>query len=87
MGLSYFNVESDEFRMLPTEAGTFEERLGGFQVFVTHQSRQLVYNQFSFQHHPEIYLLDLEGSAPKAVSEFNTEVAAVNQIRVDEVSF
>ena len=87
MSLSYFNVESGEFRVLPTEAGTFGERLVGFQVFATHQSRQLVYNQSSFQHPPEIYLLDLEGNAPKALSAFNTEVAAVNQIRVDEVSF
>ena len=87
MRLSYFNVESGEFRVLPTEAGTFGERLLGFQVFATHQSRQLVYNQSSFQHPPEIYLLDLEGSAPKALSAFNTDVAAVNQIRVDEVSF
>ncbi|HET6823913.1 MAG TPA: prolyl oligopeptidase family serine peptidase, partial [Anaerolineales bacterium] len=87
MRLSYFNVESGEFRILPTGAGTFGERLIGFQVFATHQSRQLVYNQSSFEHPSEIYLLDLEGSAPKALSAFNTEVAAVNQIRVDEVSF
>ena len=87
MRLSYFNVESGEFRVLPTEAGTFGERLMGFQVFATHESRQVVYNQSSFQHPPEIYLLDLEGSAPKALSAFNTDVAAVNQIRVDEVSF
>lgn len=87
MRLSYFNLESNEFRVLPTEAGTFAERLGGFQVFATHQSRQLVYNQSSFQRPPEIYLLDLDDSAPRALSEFNAEVAAVNQIRVDEVSF
>ena len=87
MRLSYFHVESGEFRVLPTEAGTFGERLVGFQVFATHQNRQLVYSQSSFQHPPEIYLLDLEGSAPKALSAFNAEVAAVNQIRVDEVSF
>ena len=73
--------------MLPSEAGTFAERSGGFQVFATHQSRQLVYNQSSFQHPPEIYLLELEGSEPKALSQFNAEVAAANQIRVDEVSF
>ena len=87
MSLSYFNLQSGEFRMLPTEAGTFAERSGGFQVFATHQSRQLVYNQSSFQHPSEIYLLDLENSKPKPLSQFNAEVAAGNQIRVDEVSF
>jgi dipeptidyl aminopeptidase/acylaminoacyl peptidase len=56
-------------------------------VFATHQSRQLVYNQSSFQRPPEIYLLDLEDSAPKLLSQFNAEAAATNQIRVDEVSF
>ena len=87
MRLSYFNLQSGEFRMLPTEAGTFGERSGGFQVFATHQSRQLIYNQSSFQHPSEIYLLELEGSKPKPLSQFNSEVAAANQIRVDEVSF
>ncbi len=87
MHLSYFNLQSDEFRMLPTEAGTFGERSGGFQVFATHQSRRLIYNQSSFQHPPEIYLLELEGSEPKPLSQFNSEVAAANQIRVNEVSF
>lgn len=87
MHLSYFNVESGEFRVLPSEAGTFAERSGGFQVFATHQSRKLIYNQSSFQHPSEIYALDLEGSAPKPLSQFNAAAAAANQIRVDEVSF
>ena len=87
MRLSYFNLGSGEFRVLPTEAGTFAERQGGFQVFATHQSRQLVYNQSSFQHPSEIYLLGLDGSEPKPFSRFNTAAAAANQIRVDEVSF
>jgi dipeptidyl aminopeptidase/acylaminoacyl peptidase len=87
MRLSYFNLQSGEFRTLPTEAGTFAERSGGFQVFATHQSRQLIYNQSSFQHPSEIYRLDLEASAPVALSQFNAEAAAANQIRVDEVSF
>ena len=87
MRLFYFNLQSGEFRMLPSEAGTFAQRSGGFQVFATHKSRQLVYNQSSFQHPSEIYLLDPEGSAPKPLSQFNTEAAAANQIRVDEVTF
>lgn len=87
MRLSYFNLQSGEFRLLPTEAGTFAERQGGFQVFATHQSRQLVYNQSSFQHPSEIFRLELDGSKPEHLSRFNTEAAAANQIRVDEVSF
>jgi dipeptidyl aminopeptidase/acylaminoacyl peptidase len=87
MRLSYFNLQSGEFHVLPTHAGTFAERQGGFQVFPTHQSRQIVYNQSSFQHPPEIYLLDLAGSTPQPISQFNTKAAEANQIRVDEVSF
>lgn len=87
MRLSYFNLQSGEFRTLPAETGTFAERSGGFQVFATRQSRQLVYNQSSFRHPSEIYLLELEGSAPKQLSQFNAEAAAANQIRVDEVNF
>jgi dipeptidyl aminopeptidase/acylaminoacyl peptidase len=87
MHLSYFNLRSGEFRRLPAEPGTFAERSGGFQIFPTHQSRRLVYNQSSFQHPSEIYLLELEGSEPKRLSQFNVEAEAANQIRVDEVSF
>jgi hypothetical protein len=87
MRLFYFHLQTEEFRMLPARDGTFAERPGGFQVFATHHSRQLVYNQSSFQHPAEFYLLDLEGSEPKPISQFNDEVAAVNQIRVDEVRF
>ncbi len=87
MRLSYFNLESGEFRVLPAAAGTFAERSGGFQVFATHQSRQLVYNQSSFEHPPELYRLELDANGPKLLSQFNAEAAAANQIRVDEVSF
>jgi dipeptidyl aminopeptidase/acylaminoacyl peptidase len=87
MRLFYYNLQTEEFHMLPAAQGTFAERSGGFQVFATHHSRQLIYNQSSFQHPAEVYLLDLEGSAPRQLSQVNAEVAAVNQIRVDEVSF
>ena len=87
MRLSYFNLESGEFRVLPTEAGTFAERPRGFQVFATHQSRQLIYNQSSFEHPSEIYRLGLDDSAPQPLSRFNAEAASTNEIRVDEVSF
>lgn len=85
--LFYFNLQTGEFRRLPAAAGTFGEAPNGFQVYTTHQSRQLVYNQSSFQHPSEIYRLDLEGSAPQALSQYNAQATAANQIRVDEVSF
>ena len=87
MHLSYFSLESGEFRVLPTQAGTFAGRPSGFQVFATHQSRQLVYNQSSFEHPSEIYRLGLEDSAPQPLTQLNAEAASANQIRVDEVSF
>ncbi len=87
MHLSYFNLESGEFQVLPTAAGTFAERPGGFQVFATHQSRQLIYNHSSFTHPSEIYRLGLDDSAPQPLSQFNAQAAAANQVRVDEVGF
>lgn len=87
MRLYYFNLRSGEFRVLPTEAGTFAERQGGFQFFATHGSQKLVYNQSAFQHPSDIFRLDLDGSEPVQLSRFNIEAAAANQVRVDEVSF
>jgi dipeptidyl aminopeptidase/acylaminoacyl peptidase len=85
--LYYFNHLTDEFRELSTGEGTFGESPSGYQIHATHRSRQLIYNQSSFQHPAEIYRLDVEGSEPQALTTFNTEAAAVNQIRVDKVSF
>jgi dipeptidyl aminopeptidase/acylaminoacyl peptidase len=83
----YFNLLSDEFHILPIGDGTFGESPNGYQVHATHQSRQLIYHQSSFQHPADIYRLDLDGTEPQALTQFNAQAAAVNQIRVDEVSF
>ena len=85
--LYYHNLVSGEFRALPTEAGTFGEAPNGYQVYSTHHTRQLIYNQSSFQRPAEIYRLELEGEAPQALSQYNSPAAAANQIRVDEVTF
>jgi dipeptidyl aminopeptidase/acylaminoacyl peptidase len=85
--LYYFNLLSGEFRMLPTGEGTFGESPNGYQVYATHQSRQLIYNQSSFQHPADVYRLNLDGKEPQALTQFNSQAAAVNRIRVDEVSF
>jgi dipeptidyl aminopeptidase/acylaminoacyl peptidase len=82
-----FNLLSDDFHRLPTEAGTFAESPHGYQVHATHQTRQLVYNHSSFHHPTEIYRLDLDGSKPQVLTRFNSSAAAANQIRVDEVRF
>jgi len=85
--LFYSNLQTGEFRRLPVEPGTFDPGPGGYQVYFTHQSRQVLYTQSSFQHPSEIYRLDLEGSAPQALWQYNAPAVAANQIRVDEVSF
>jgi dipeptidyl aminopeptidase/acylaminoacyl peptidase len=82
-----FDLLSEEFRLLPAGDGSFVEAPTGYQVLATHHTRQLVYNQSSFQHPQEVYKLDLAGDAPQALTQFNSEAAQANQIRVDEVSF
>ncbi|MCC6457491.1 MAG: prolyl oligopeptidase family serine peptidase [Caldilineaceae bacterium] len=77
---------SGEFRRLPTAAGTFADAPYGYQILATHQSRQLIYNQSSFLQPPEIYRLGLDDGEPQALTAINAAAAAVNQIRVSEVS-
>jgi dipeptidyl aminopeptidase/acylaminoacyl peptidase len=86
--LYYVNLLSGEFRQLPTGEGTFEFLPpNGYQVYATRQSRQLIYNQSSFQHPADIYRIDLDGGEPQALTQFNAQAAEANQIRVDEVRF
>ena len=85
--LFYSHLQTGEFRRLPTEPGTFDSGPGGYQVYLTHQSRQVLYTQSSFRHPSEIYRLDLEGDTPQALSQYNTSAVAANHIRVDEVRF
>jgi dipeptidyl aminopeptidase/acylaminoacyl peptidase len=87
VNLFYSNLQTREFRRLPTDSGSFDPGPGGYQVHFTHQSRQVLYTQSSFHHPSEIYRLDMEGSAPQALSQYNAPAMAANQIRVDEVSF
>jgi dipeptidyl aminopeptidase/acylaminoacyl peptidase len=85
--LYYINLLSDEFRQLPTGDGTFEFSPYGYQVYATYQSRQLIYNQSSFQHPADVYRLNLDGGEPQALTQYNSQAAEANHIRVDEVSF
>ncbi|HET9907029.1 MAG TPA: prolyl oligopeptidase family serine peptidase [Anaerolineales bacterium] len=87
MHLFYSNLATGEFRRLPTEPGTFDMAPGGYQVYFTHQSRQVLYTQSSFQHPSEIHRLDLDGGAPQLLLKYNDSAVAANQIRVDEVRF
>lgn len=80
-----FNLLSDEFRVLQPDVGTFVESPNGYQVHATHHSRQLIYNQSSFLNPPEVYRLDLEGGQPQALTQYNTEAAEANHIRVDQI--
>ena len=85
--LFYFHLQTGEFRRLPTEPGTFDSGLGGYQIYLTHRSRQVLYTQSSFEHPPEIYRLGLEDGVPQALSHYNAPAIEANQIRVDEVRF
>jgi dipeptidyl aminopeptidase/acylaminoacyl peptidase len=85
--LFYANLKTGEFRRLPTEPGTFDMAPGGYQVYLTHQSRQVLYAQSSFKHPTEIYRLDLDGGAPEVLLKDNDAAIVANQIRVDEVRF
>lgn len=83
----YSNLETGEFRRLATDPGTFDAGPGGSQIYATQHSRQVIYNQSSFEHPSEIYRLDLEGHAPQVLVQANAPTVAANQIRVDEVRF
>lgn len=83
----YSNLETGEFRRLATDPGTFDAGPGGSQIYATWHSRQVIYNQSSFEHPSEIYRLDLEGHAPQVLVQANALTVAANQIRVDEVRF
>ncbi len=79
--LYYYNLGSQEFRQLSLWDGTY------LQVRASHHSRQLVYIFSSYQHPPEIYRIGWDGSALAALSYHNIEREALNNIRVDPVSF
>jgi dipeptidyl aminopeptidase/acylaminoacyl peptidase len=84
--LFYFNLQTDEFRVLPTGEGSFGEAPQGFQVYASNTSRQIVYNQSSFLRPAELYRLDIDGGEAQMLTNFNAQAAEANNIRVDEIS-
>jgi len=84
--LHYYNRTTGEFRTLPTAEGSFAEAPGGYQVYATHQSRQLVFNHSSFQHPPELYRIGWDGQPLRQLTHVNNRAAATNRIRVDQVT-
>ena len=84
-GLNYrmfrYNVAQNEFNAVPTSPGTI------YTALPTNTTQQLVFLLSSFQHPPELYKTNWTGTTTTQVTNNNAAIKALNQIRVDEVSF
>jgi dipeptidyl aminopeptidase/acylaminoacyl peptidase len=75
-------LDVGKLRPLPLVEGSFAEGPQGYQVLVTHHSRQLVFVHSSFQRPPEVYRMELADGETQQLTRLNGAVAALNQIRV-----
>lgn len=81
--LYYYNRRSGEFRVLPTPEG-----FAGPQSWqTTRLSRQLVFAHSSFYQPPELYRLTWGGQALYRLTWDNAELEALNQVRVNRLTF
>jgi dipeptidyl aminopeptidase/acylaminoacyl peptidase len=87
MRLYYYNRVSGEFREISDRSGMYGQIFTGGQVLATRFSRQLVFRYSSFQTPPELYRLGWDGQAFAALTYNNVEVAELNQVQANEVSF
>jgi dipeptidyl aminopeptidase/acylaminoacyl peptidase len=72
---------SGEFRQLSIADGTY------YQVRSTHMSRRLIFSFSSFKQPYEVYRIGWDGTALAQLTFHNAEIPAINQIRVDPVTF
>ena len=79
--LFYYNRLSGEFRAISSWDGAY------YQVRTTHQSRQLIYNYSAFPHPYEIYRIGWDGQGLRALTAYNAEIAELNQVRSDRITF
>ena len=82
LGLYYYNRATGEFRRLPLPPGSVIS-----DARATRTSRQVVFNFSSFVQVPELFRLNWDGTALTALTFNNTELAKINQVRADEVTF
>jgi dipeptidyl aminopeptidase/acylaminoacyl peptidase len=77
----YYNRATGEFRVLPMADGYM---LG---LNVTHASRQVVFEFSSFTQAPELFRLNLDGTALYELSFLNLDLTKAGAVRADKVSF
>jgi dipeptidyl aminopeptidase/acylaminoacyl peptidase len=87
MRLYYYNRVSGELREISDRSGMYGQIFMGGQVLATRFSRQLVFRYSSFQTPPELYRIGWDGQAFAALTYNNVEVAELNQVQANEVSF
>jgi dipeptidyl aminopeptidase/acylaminoacyl peptidase len=87
MRLYYYNRVSGEFREISDRSGMYGQIFSSGQVLATRFSRQLVFRYSSFQNPPELYRIGWDGQAFAALTYNNVEVAELNQVQANEVSF
>ncbi len=79
--LYYYNRDTGEFSQMSNREGFYT------QVTATRASRQLVYGFSSFQNPPELYRIGWQGDDMAQLSYQNVEVAELNAVQVNQVSF
>jgi dipeptidyl aminopeptidase/acylaminoacyl peptidase len=87
MRLYYYNRVSGELREISDRNGMYGQIFMGGQVLATRFSRQLVFRYSSFQTPPELYRIGWDGQAFAALTYNNVEVAELNQVQANELSF
>jgi dipeptidyl aminopeptidase/acylaminoacyl peptidase len=78
-----YNLSADDLQRITVQAGSFGRY--GFQL--TNASRQIVFDYSSYIQPPEIYRINLDGADLTPLSQFNAALQALNQMRMDPVSF
>lgn len=79
--LYYWNRVSGELRNLADRAGSY------FNVFSTHQSRQVVFTHASYSNPPDVYQMGWDGKGLARLTWLNEELRLLADLREDVVSF
>lgn len=82
--LFVYRISNQEFKPLPLPAGTVDPQ----SLTPSANGQSLIYSFSSVTQPPELYSQSTSGEgAPRLLTSLNADVAALNQVRVDPVSF
>ncbi|XGB41334.1 MAG: prolyl oligopeptidase family serine peptidase [Nodosilinea sp. LVE1205-7] len=82
--LFVYHLSSQDFKPLPLPAGTVDPQ----SLTPSADGNSLIYSFSSITQPPELYSQSTKGeAAPRPLTTINADVASLNQVRVDQVSF